>query len=201
MDGLVLPTPPPVKRPTSPSYAAAFGHDWRRDSWLALDFETTGLDPHRERVVEIGALRWSDGQETATFSSLVKPGIHIPSVVVAIHGIRDKDVSSSPRFLDIGAVLMAMAEGATIVAHNAPFDLAFLRMELAKAGLPSPENRVLDTRLLAKAAWPGLSSYRLVDLAARFGIDTGRSHRALDDARACLGLLLLCAQRLAPRGS
>jgi DNA polymerase III epsilon subunit family exonuclease len=135
--------------------------------------------------------------EQGALCTLVRPGIPIPRQVVAIHGIRDADVEHAPPFAEIGPSLAALASGAWIVAHNAPFDLSFLRGELARAGLPQPLNPVLDTRVLAKAAFPGLPSYRLVDLAARFGIDAGTSHRALDDARTCMSLLLLCAARSA----
>jgi DNA polymerase III epsilon subunit family exonuclease len=172
--------------------------DWRQAAYLALDFETTGLDPSRERVVEIGAIRFVPGAEGrnaegGALASLVNPGIRMPREVIAIHGITDADVADSPSFAEVAPALSALAAGAYIVAHNAPFDLSFLRAELARAGLAAPVNPVLDTRLLARAAFPGLSSYRLVDLAARFGIDTGRSHRALDDARTCMELLLICA--------
>jgi DNA polymerase-3 subunit epsilon len=178
----------------------AFPADWRDRAFLALDFETTGLDPRVERVVEIGAVLSRGERQVGAFASLVKPGIHIPRVVVDIHGIRDEDVETSPIFADLAPLLEALARGATIVAHNAPFDLAFLRMELARAGLPAPANEVLDTRNLARAAFPGLPSYKLGSLAAHFGIPPGRSHRALDDAHSCLALLLLCAEKLAPLG-
>jgi DNA polymerase III subunit epsilon len=176
---------------------------WAERPYLALDFETTGLDPARDRVVEVGALRFrSLGESARTYveegalASLVKPGIHIPAEVVAIHGIRDADVAFSGPFSDIAPLILALAEGATIVAHNAPFDLSFLKAELRRAGLPEAANPVLDSRLVAKAAFPGRPSYRLVDLAAFLGIDAGRSHRALDDARTCMELFLAAAKTL-----
>jgi DNA polymerase III epsilon subunit family exonuclease len=189
----------PVRRKASSFGAGAGAYlfpGWEEASFLALDFETTGLDPRKERVVEIGAIRFSAKGEHGSLASLVRPGISIPMDVIAIHGISDSDVAHSPGFAEICGLLMALADGACIVAHNAPFDVAFLKAELERAGLPAPRNQVLDTRMLAKAAFPGLPSYRLVDLAARFRIDTGRSHRALDDAKTCMGLMLLCADRL-----
>jgi DNA polymerase III epsilon subunit family exonuclease len=176
---------------------------WAERPYLALDFETTGLSPARDRVVEVGALRFrpspADGTawvEEGALATLVKPGIPIPAEVVAIHGIRDADVAFSGPFSDIAPLILALAEGATIVAHNAPFDLSFLGAELDRAGLPGAANPVLDSRLLAKAAFPGRPSYRLVDLAAFLGIDAGRSHRALDDARSCMELFLASARIL-----
>lgn len=178
---------------------------WAERPYLALDFETTGLDPARDRVVEVGALRFrpsiGGGRpyiEEGALATLVKPGIPIPAEVIAIHGIRDADVAFSGPFSDIAPLILAMAEGATIVAHNAPFDLSFLEAELRRAGLPAAANPVLDSRLLAKAAFPERPSYRLVDLAAFLGIDAGKSHRALDDARTCMELFLASARILAP---
>ena len=191
----------------SPDLISMLPPDWEKAIYLALDFETTGLDPARERVVEIGAIRFvpvtaglsgAEGRratELGAMASLVKPGIRMPREVIAIHGITGEDVEDAPPFKEVAPALSALASGAYIVAHNAPFDLAFLRAELARAGLPPPLNPVIDTRLLAKAAFPGLSSYRLVHLASRFGIEPGRAHRALDDARTCMDLLVLCASR------
>lgn len=245
----------------SPSLAArrVLPEGWRTLTYLALDFETTGLDPARERVVEIGALRFrfvepcppSDlgplfasafaedaacgdeagrggeagggagggavrgaagasgpgatgdpGAERLTLgeegslSLLVNPGKPIPPATTAIHGIRDEDVEGEPSFAALAPALAELARGAVIIAHNAPFDLSFLRAELSRAGLPPAANEVLDTRIVAKAAFPGLPSYRLVDLAARLGIGHERAHRALDDARACAELFLASALRL-----
>lgn len=192
--------------------AELLGSGWEGKSYLALDFETTGLDPRGCRVVEVGALRFSpartgkDGREgrlvfriEGAFSSLVNPGMPIPPEVIAIHGIHDRDVERSPSFREIAPALMALASGARIIAHNAPFDLSFLRAELARSGMPEPANDVLDTRILAKRAFPDLTSYSLVNLASRFCIDAGRSHRALDDARSCMELMLLCVEEAFPK--
>lgn len=172
--------------------------DWEGRPFLALDFETTGLDSVAGWVVEIGALRFvpREGLGGECMASLVRPGIPIPPEVTAIHGIRDEDVLGSPAFAELAPSLLALAEGTILLAHNAPFDIAFLRTELARTGLTMPNNLVMDTRLLAKAAYPGLPSYRLVDLARHLDLDTGRAHRALDDARTCAALFLAAASRL-----
>lgn len=209
-----------------PAARRVLPEDWRALTYLALDFETTGLDPACERVVEIGALRFRvaepdcpadagplfaaayEGEaacggggelalgEEGSLSLLVNPGKRIPPATTAIHGIRDEDVEGEPPFAALAPALAELARGAVIIAHNAPFDLSFLQAELARAGLAPAANEVLDTRIVAKAAFPGLPSYRLVDLAARFGIGHERAHRALDDARACAELFLAAAGRL-----
>ena len=178
------------------------GWSWAGRTFLALDFETTGLDPARDRVVEIGALRfaaaWGEGgpsfREEGALSALVDPGMPMPPAARGIHGISDEDLAGAPPFAAVAPALLALCEGAVIVAHNALFDLSFLRAELARAGLPLPRNAPLDTRNLARESFPGAGSYRLGALSAMLGIDGGRAHRALDDARTCMLLLAACAR-------
>ncbi len=115
-----------------------------------------------------------------------------------MNGISDEELEGAPLFSDFAPHLLALGEGATILAHNAPFDIGFLREELARCGLGEAVNEVLDTRLLAKAAFPTRRGYRLSQLAADLELDTGRAHRALDDARTCMALFLVCAGILEP---
>ncbi|MDA8427501.1 MAG: 3'-5' exonuclease [Treponema sp.] len=182
------------------SPAGTLPEDWRRRSYLALDFETTGLDAKSERVVEIGAIRFrpvGEGIESAAaLASLVDPGKSMPEAVRAIHGISDEDLYGAPRFPDLAAALLSMTRGAIIIAHNARFDLSFLAEELARMGLAPGAPEALDTRLLAKAAFPGMPSYSLGNLAAAFRLEAGAAHRALDDAATCMRLFVLCARRL-----
>lgn len=126
------------------------------------------------------------------FCTLVNPGRPIPAQASAVHGIGDLDVSFAPSFAEAGRELLAFIEGAVIVAHNAPFDLGFLRAECERAGLPVPRNLSYDTIALAKTAVPGLPSYALGKLAASFGIAQKEAHRGADDARVCMELFGRC---------
>ncbi len=168
--------------------------------YLALDFETTGLDCTIGRVVEIGAVRFSLGAEgcveEASMACLVDPGMPIPRRASAIHGICDDDVTCAPSFGEVAPALLALAEGATIVAHNVRFDLAFLDAELSRLGLERPEAKTEDTVALSRRAFPGRASYKLEAIATALGIDTGASHRALDDAKTCMRLYGACERQL-----
>ena len=175
-------------------------------TFLAPDFETTGLDCRIGRVVEIGAIRFSldseglglEGlREEACLACLVDPGMPIPRQSSAIHGISNEDVAGSPRFADVAPALLALAQGAVIVAHNVRFDLSFLDAELARLGLRRPDAGTQDTVQLSKRAFPGRGSYRLGAIALALGIDCGYAHRALDDARTCMLLYRACAMQLA----
>ena len=169
-------------------------------TFLALDFETTGLDSTIGRVVEIGAIRFRLGSEgcveEAALACLVDPGMPIPRQASAIHGISDEDVKGAPAFREIVPALLAIADGAVIVAHNVRFDLSFLDAELSRIGAARPEAKVEDTVGLSRRAFPGRASYRLGAIASALGIDAGSAHRALDDARTCMLLYQACARQL-----
>jgi DNA polymerase-3 subunit epsilon len=169
-------------------------------TFLALDFETTGLDSTVGRVVEIGAIRfklWPEGyDEEASMACLVDPGMPIPHRARAIHGISDEDVAGAPSFREVAPALLALAEGTVIVAHNVRFDLSFLDAELYRLGLTRPPAETADTVALSRRAFPGHASYRLGAIASVLGIDAGAAHRALDDARTCMLLYAACARQL-----
>lgn len=170
-------------------------------SFLALDFETTGLDCIIGKVVEIGAVRFSlckDGPiEEAAMSCLVNPGISIPWQARAIHGISDEDVTGAPKFHDVANMLLELVKGTVIVGHNVRFDISFLDAELLRSGLHRAPAETADTVGLSRRAFPGHSSYKLGSIAAALGIEAGEAHRALDDARTCMRLYAACMARWA----
>ncbi|MDX9959642.1 MAG: PolC-type DNA polymerase III [Clostridia bacterium] len=175
--------------------------------FVAFDFETTGLSPDMDRVVEIGAIKfrmvevagtWSIATE-GEYESLIHPGRSIPPEVSAIHGISDLDVSQAPYFKAAAGSFMPFLEDAVLVAHNAPFDMGFLLAEARRAGLPEPANMAYDTKNLAKTAVPGLPSYSLQNLSLSFGIQQKDAHRGADDARVCMELFGKCINLLARR--
>ena len=171
-----------------------------RVRFVAFDFETTGLSPERDRVVEIGAVAFRVrkeagawiGVEDGAFETLVNPGRPIPSEVSAIHGIDDLAVSSAPTFAEAAGELLAFIDGSILDAHNAPFDIGFLRSETTRAGIENPQNPAYDTIAIAKTAVSGLPSYSLKSLASCFGIVQNAAHRGGDDARVCMELFLKC---------
>lgn len=178
-------------------------------TFVALDFETTGLSPDRDRVVEIGAIKFrmmenSDGWRIVTekeFETLIHPGRSIPAEVSAIHGISDLDVSQAPYFKAAAESFLPFLEDTVLVAHNAPFDMGFLLAEARRAGLPEPRNPAYDTKNLAKTAVPGLPSYSLQNLAKSFDILQKDAHRGADDARVCMELFGRCINVLAVKSA
>lgn len=174
------------------------------ESWLlelplaALDFETTGLGPHRgDRVIEVAVVRGRAGETPTTWHTLIDPERSMAAT--QIHGITDAMVAGRPRFGEVANELFRQLDGAVLVAHNAAFDLSFLEMELARVGRTLPPLVVLDTLGLARRVL-ALGDHRLATLCARLGLTRDRAHRALDDARATWELVQRLALTADPSG-
>ena len=156
--------------------------------FVAFDTETTGLHAS-DRLVELGAVRFRAGLVEDEWSTLVNPGCPIPREATAVHGIRDEDVARSASSSRVLPTFLGFIDGAALVAHNAPFDLRVMALELLRAGLPLPDNPVLDTCALSRSLGVEVPNHRLGTLAQAFGVPQGRAHRALTDARVAKDLL------------
>lgn len=153
---------------------------------VALDTETTGLDPRSARIVQIGAVRLEGAAlaADAPLEVLVDPGSPIPPGSTAIHGIGDADVAGRPRFAALAGALAEWLGDAVLVGHTIGFDLAMLAREHALAGLSWQAPPAIDIRHLARLAQPGLMQDDLDRLCAGLGIAIEGRHTALGDARA-----------------
>jgi DNA polymerase III epsilon subunit family exonuclease len=152
--------------------------------YVAFDTETTGKDPEQCEVIELAAVKVSDGHVVDEFHALVRPGRPIAPGATAVHGYRDEDLRGQPTFAEVWPRFRAFVGDRVPVAHNGHrFDVPLLlRLAAPWGGLGSAVP--FDTLPLARSLFP-VGSLRLADLAARFGVRSGRSHHALDDAR-CL---------------
>src|SRR5699024_5391162 len=105
--------------------------------FAVIDVETTGLEPSRERILELAILRADEqGRPIDQWTTRVNPGI--PVRATHIHGITDADVAGAPSFADLAVTIGTALQGLVVVAHNAEFDIAFLRSEFARAEMPMP---------------------------------------------------------------
>jgi DNA polymerase III epsilon subunit-like protein len=164
--------------------------------FVAFDTETTGMDFSRDRLVDFGAVRFRGDRIDACFESLVNPAMPMPGDSLAIHRITDRMVARAPGAARMLPRLMPILRGAVLLAHNAPFDMAVLVRELARARMRVPDLAVLDTCILADRLDPGLPSLRLGDLMTRIGSAERNVHRALPDARCAMALFRYCLDRM-----
>ena len=165
--------------------------------FVAFDTETTGLHAC-DRLVELAAVRFRGDDVEGEWSTLVDPGTAIPAEATLVHGIRNQDVAGSPAAAEALPGFLDFIQGAALVGHNAPFDIRVLAHELLRAGLPLPDNPVLDTCAIPRRLQLDVPNHRLATLARRFGVPQGRGHRALADARVARGLLEAYLRDLGP---
>jgi CBS domain-containing protein len=151
---------------------------------FVIDIETTGLDPAKARIVEIGVVPLKGGKldETATLRRLINPGEAIPAEATRIHAIDDTAVASAPNFATAWPDISAATSGAILIGHTLGFDVAVLKSECERAGVPWVAPRTLDTRLLAEVAEPHLGGYTLEHLASWLGVAIDDRHSAVADA-------------------
>jgi DNA polymerase-3 subunit epsilon len=167
-----------------------------------LDLETTGLDPARDRIVAIGAVRMHGPAifRASTFDCLVNPGVPIPRASTAIHGIGDSTVAAVPSIAVHLPKLMDLVSGRVVVGHSIGFDLKTLSAEAARAGLPWEAPLALDTLQIVAALDPREEALDLEHVVVRHGLAVLGRHTALGDALMTAELWRLVIARLADRG-
>ena len=161
-------------------------------TYVSLDIEATGLDPERDAIIEVGAVKFRDDEVLDTLSTFVRPGRPIPREITELTGIRDDDVAGAPGLHDVLSRLARFVGQWPIVGHSIEFDLGFLRRHSRLF-----ENELLDTFELASVLLPHAERYSLSVLARMLGIETDRAHRALDDAQATHRLFRVLLRRAA----
>ena len=154
--------------------------------YAALDLETTGLDPARDRVIEVGAVAFTPERVTTTLERLVDPGRAVPETVLRLTGIKPEELRGAASAESALGELADFLRGRQPVGHGARLDVDFL----SAAGLWDPEAEILDTLDVARILLPSAASHSLPLLAAEMGFNQPRPHRALDDADATRQLLL-----------
>lgn len=165
-------------------------------TYVALDLETTGLEPERDRIIEVGAVRFTSGGVEAEFSTLVNPGRRLTPFIERLTGISNALVASAPPLDQVRDNLVRFLDGAVIVGHNIAFDLEFLR----RSGLLRHADAI-DTAEFARLLLPDLKNFSLGEVAAALGLPVTDQHRALADARLAARVFLELsnlAERLDP---
>ncbi len=150
-----------------------------RDEYIALDLETTGLNPEEDEIIEIGAARMQGGEVLDSFKTLVNPGRAVPDRVTAITGIRTIDLEGQPSLREVLGDLRRFIGGLTVVGHRIDFDLSFLRVHGVAVS-----NESIDTYDLASVLMPTTPRYNLNSLTDAMGVELAHAHRAYDDAVA-----------------
>lgn len=174
-------------------------------TFVVVDLETTGGSPKDCAITEIGAVKVRGGEVIGEFQTLVNPGGPIPPFITVLTGITDAMVIAAP---PIGEALFSLLEffgspeETVLVAHNAPFDIGFLRSSSERLGVSWPKYQVVDTARITRyvVTRDEVRDFKLATLAAFFGANTNPEHRALADARATVDVLHGVIERLGSFG-
>jgi DNA polymerase III subunit epsilon len=167
-------------------------------TFVVVDLETTGGSPEANAITEVGAVKVRGGEVLGEFQTLVRPAMSIPPFVAVLTGITDAMVASAPPVEAVLPTFLEFARGSVLVAHNAPFDVGFLKAACDSTGRVWPTLQVLDTARLARRVLARDEAHdcRLATLARLFRASTMPTHRALDDARATVDVLHGLFERL-----
>lgn len=197
----------PRKKPTAPA-ARPGGVGTRSEitddslrvncpEWIVLDTETTGLSSFEDRIIEVAAVRYKNGQPMDRFVSLVNPGVPLDPEITRLTGITDRELKKAPAFAEIAPKVRDFIGELPVVAHNAVFDVDFIITECARAGVKI-DIKYINTVRMAKWCLPPQPDYKLATLIETFGLlDHAQEHRALSDVEACENLYMLCRSKKA----
>jgi len=175
------------------------------DTYAVIDIETTGLNPTTDKIIEIGAIKVSDGKIAEQFQMLISIDISVPAKIASLTGIDNNLLQNDGQPLKIAIEsFVAFVGSLPLVAHNADFDKSFLNRALEQCCLPPIMSRTIDTLALTKRMHKGLVSYKLKELVVHFGLNSVESfsneiglHRSLGDCYITHQLyqkLLFCAK-------
>ncbi len=154
-------------------------------TFVAFDTETTGFSPKNSRIVEIGAVKFCAGGDVLSATNwLMNPQQLIPAGASRVHGITNEMVCGAPLFDEVWPAFFAFCGDSILLAHNARFDVGFLRAELGRAGLDVPALSVVDTLPLFRRWFPDAPSHSLEKLSVFLNIPDGEYHRAAADSFA-----------------
>ncbi len=178
-----------------------FGEDNRllTDEFIVFDVETTGLSAVTEKLIEICAVRVKNLEIVDTFDTFVDPERPIPSKIIDLTGISDMTVKGAPKEAEaIKQFLEFCGDTPCFVAHNASFDMSFIRSACDRLGIKF-ERPYLDTVAFSRSMLPGISKYTLDSVAKNLGLGEFNHHRALDDATVNANIFIILCRRLLDR--
>lgn len=156
--------------------------------FIVIDVETTGLSKETDYLLEVAAVRYRDGKEVDSFSSLINPGVNIPKASTKIHGITDGKVRNAPPIEKALPEYLDFLGESLLVAHNASFDIGFLEVWSRRIGF-DPSWKYVDTLTVARRTIDGLPNYKQATVLQSLGHRQSRYHRALDDCRGCAHIM------------
>ena len=167
--------------------------------YVVFDLETTGFSPETNRIIEIGAVKVQNGAIVDRFSTFVNPEVPIPFRIEQLTSIRDDMVIDAPVIEDILPKFMEFCDGCIMVAHNADFDMSFIKKNCMRQGIECNPT-IVDTVGLARVLLSNLNRFKLDTVAKALGVSLDNHHRAVDDAACTAEIFVKFITMLEERG-
>ena len=170
------------------------------EEFVVFDIETTGLNSHTNKIIEIGAVKIKAGRIIDRYSQLINPGISIPYHITEITSITNEQVANQPKIDEVIGKFVDFIGDAVLVAHNAPFDMGFIKRDIKEYLNIDLENSVIDTLQMARDLFPDFKKYGLGDLNKSLGLALEKHHRAVDDSQATANMFIIFLEKYKEKG-
>lgn len=170
------------------------------ETFIVFDLETFGLNSHEHPIIEIGAIKVQGTRIVDSFSQLINPGMPIPEKIQEITSITNSMVADMPKIEEVLPKFMEFVGDATMVAHNARFDMSFIRRECKRIMGIDYDPSVIDTLQMARDVMPDLKGYGLGSLTKKLGVALENHHRAVDDSQATAGMFIIFLEKYLEKG-
>ncbi|CAN2327038.1 PolC-type DNA polymerase III [Fusobacterium sp. oral taxon C10] len=170
------------------------------EGFVVFDIETTGLNSHTNEIIEIGAVKIKAGRIVDRYSQLINPGRPIPYHITEITSITDEQVANEPKIDEVIGKFVDFVGDAVLVAHNAPFDMGFIKRDIKKYLSIDYQCSVIDTLQMARDLFPDLKKYGLGDLNKTLGLALEKHHRAVDDSQATANMFIIFLEKYKEKG-
>lgn len=170
------------------------------ESFVVFDLETMGLNSHEHEIIEIGAVKLQGTRIVERYSQLVNPRKPIPKKIQELTNISQDMVDNMPTIEEVLPKFMEFVGESTMVAHNAPFDMGFIRRDVKKFMGYDYKPAVIDTLQMARDLYPGLKAYGLKNLNKVLGLSLDNHHRAVDDSQATANMFIIFIEKYMEKG-
>lgn len=168
--------------------------------YVIVDIETTGLEPEKSEIIEIGALKTEGPKETDVYTTLIDPKCDIPEKIVSITGISREMTLGKPDIKKALSDFLDFSAGKVLVAHNIDFDIPFLRYHADKHLKRPLNNKTICTLKISRVLFPQLKNHKLPTLAGHLGVPALNAHRAMGDVETTFHVWNKLVEMLAVKG-
>ena len=164
------------------------------DDYVVFDIETSGLNPNKDKIIEIGAIKYIDNIKVDEFSYLIDPEVELEPIITKVTGLTDNDLKDQKKVEDVLPLFLNFIEDYPIIGHNVRFDYDFIEANVKKLNLNHLKNKIIDTLVLSRITIYDSENHKLETLKKYLNLEFD-SHRALSDCLTCNALYQYCKNK------